>query len=90
MDVCRGAAIVALSIVGLLEPTDDLAAIIEVWYRDTCRRLAGTITVDLGPVDLQHTRSGLAELVESECRWPGDALPFRAALDEIAGQELRR
>lgn len=89
IDVCRGAGVVACALVGLIEPTDDLAAIMERWYRECCKSLKATVSVDLGPVDMVHPRNALAAQVESESRWPGEPTPFRAALDEIAGGVLR-
>lgn len=90
IDVCRSAALIACSVVGLVEPTDDHAAIVESWYRECCQRDKSAVSVDLGPVDLECPRNALADLVESEVRWPADPTPLRKSLDEIAGSELRK
>lgn len=90
MDVCRAAALVSCSIASLVEPDDEHAAIIELWYRQECEKVKRSVSVDIGSVALSHPRSSLASLAENEVQWAGDPLPFRLALDQIRNNLLRK
>lgn len=67
IDVCGAAGIVAASITGLVEPTDDYGAIIEEWYRDIIER-------EWCP------RSMIAWMRANEAKWPVPT-EFRRRLD---------
>lgn len=89
IDVCRAAALITCSVAGMVEPTDDHAAIMEVWYRDLCASAQRAVSVDIGPLDLRRPRHALADLIENAPRWPGDPTPFRRSLDEIARSAIQ-
>lgn len=89
LDVSRAAALIACSLAGMVDPTDDHAAIIETWWRTHCQRERGTVSVDLGPVDIIDPPHALGRLIESMIRWPGEPTPLCQSLDQIAGEVLR-
>lgn len=88
LDVCRAAAVITCSVAGLVEPTDDHAAIMESWWRKLCEENKQAVAVDLGPLDLRNLRNALADMIERVPRWRGEPTPFLRSLDEIASRTL--